>query len=324
MPKISVIVPVYNTEKYLRRCVDSVLAQTFTDFELLLINDGSIDSSGAICDEYAQKDSRVRVFHKENGGVSHTRNLGLDNAQGEWITFVDSDDYLNVEAFENMLSNNGEDLVVCSYQEFGIGNRKNILDDNCYNRTSIIPKLVELIYDVAFMTPWGKLFKKDLINKNNLRFAEDICSGEDTIFVYTYLLYAKTIKTKRFIVYRYRITECGLSNQSLSIDKAILTLEYFQNVFDQIKEVYNKRIPYWKIINKIYRMALSYIMYNANNIKSRKTLLKQLHKSNLIRLYIRYDRQYPIGVKRRTWIFFAKYDMSLWILTIYSYFYCYD
>lgn len=86
MPKISVIVPVYNTEKYLHRCVDSILAQTFTDFELLLIDDGSTDSSGAICDEYAQKDSRVRVFHKENGGASSARNLGLDNATGEWIT----------------------------------------------------------------------------------------------------------------------------------------------------------------------------------------------------------------------------------------------
>ena len=93
MPKISVIVPVYNTEKYLRRCIDSVLAQTYQDFELLLIDDGSKDSSGAICDEYAEKDTRVRVFHKENGGVSSARNLGLDNAKGEWVTFIDSDDY---------------------------------------------------------------------------------------------------------------------------------------------------------------------------------------------------------------------------------------
>ena len=94
MPKISVIVPVYNTEKYLHRCVDSILAQTFTDFELLLVNDGSPDKSGEICDEYAQKDTRVRVFHKENGGVSSARNLGLENAQGKWITYVDGDDWI--------------------------------------------------------------------------------------------------------------------------------------------------------------------------------------------------------------------------------------
>ena len=93
-PKISVIVPVYNAEKYLHRCIDSILSQTFTDFELLLIDDGSKDGSGAICDEYAAKDNRVRVFHKENGGVSSARNLGLDNACGEWVTFVDADDYV--------------------------------------------------------------------------------------------------------------------------------------------------------------------------------------------------------------------------------------
>ena len=88
---VSIIVPVYNTEKFLHRCIDSILAQTYTDFELLLIDDGSKDSSGTICDEYAAQDARVRVFHKENGGVSSARNLGLDNARGEWVTFVDSD-----------------------------------------------------------------------------------------------------------------------------------------------------------------------------------------------------------------------------------------
>lgn len=93
MPKISVIVPVYNVEKYLRQCIDSVLLQSYVDFELLLINDGSKDSSGKICDEYAARDSRVRVLHKENGGVSSARNLGLDNAQGEWIMFLDADDF---------------------------------------------------------------------------------------------------------------------------------------------------------------------------------------------------------------------------------------
>ena len=94
IPKISVIIPVYNAEKYLYRCIDSVLVQTFTNWELLLIDDGSKDSSGVICDEYAAKDARVRVFHKENGGVSSARNLGLDNARGEWVAFVDSDDYI--------------------------------------------------------------------------------------------------------------------------------------------------------------------------------------------------------------------------------------
>src|SRR5690606_27273688 len=106
MPKVSVIIPVYNAEKYLRECIDSVLAQTFDDFELLLINDGSTDGSGKICDEYAQKDARVKVFHKENGGVSSARNLGLDNAKGEWITFIDSDDWIGENYFYCLTLNN--------------------------------------------------------------------------------------------------------------------------------------------------------------------------------------------------------------------------
>ena len=124
MPKISVIVPVYNTEQYLHRCIDSILAQTYTDFELLLIDDGSKDNSGKICNEYAAKDSRVRVFHKENGGVSSARNIGLDNAKGGWISFVDSDDWISTEYLENLFNavDNTVDLVVAyahlvDYQE---------------------------------------------------------------------------------------------------------------------------------------------------------------------------------------------------------------
>ena len=99
---VSVIIPVYNAEKYLHRCIDSILAQTYTDFELLLINDGSNDGSGMICDAYAAKDSRVRVFHKENGGVSSARNIGIDNAAGVYISFVDADDELLLNALEKM------------------------------------------------------------------------------------------------------------------------------------------------------------------------------------------------------------------------------
>ena len=101
-PKISIIVPVYNAEQYLRRCIDSILNQSFTDFELILIDDGSKDKSSDICDEYAAKDSRIKVYHKENGGVSSARNLGLDNANGEWIAFVDSDDFIKEDYLKHM------------------------------------------------------------------------------------------------------------------------------------------------------------------------------------------------------------------------------
>lgn len=103
MTRISVIVPVYNVEKYLSRCINSILTQTFSDFELLLINDGSTDNSGEICDIYAQKDKRIKVFHKRNEGVSAARNFGIENAIGEWIIFMDSDDYFSRNAFNLLL-----------------------------------------------------------------------------------------------------------------------------------------------------------------------------------------------------------------------------
>ena len=99
-PKVSVIVPVYKAEKYLHRCVDSILAQTFIDFELLLVDDGSPDCSGDICDQYAAADPRVRVFHKPNGGVSSARNLGIEKANGEWLMFVDADGCFNIIRFD--------------------------------------------------------------------------------------------------------------------------------------------------------------------------------------------------------------------------------
>ena len=112
---LSIIVPVYNTEKTIRQCVDSILSQEYNDFELLLIDDGSKDASPAICDEYARQDDRVRVFHKENGGVSSARNLGIDNAQGEWITFVDADDYITSNYLVNIDSYSDSDLIIREY-----------------------------------------------------------------------------------------------------------------------------------------------------------------------------------------------------------------
>lgn len=118
IPKISVICPVYKAEKYLHRCVDSILAQTFTDFELLLIDDGSPDRSGEICDEYAAKDSRVRVFHKENGGVSSARQCGIDNMTGEYSIHSDPDDWVEPTMLEELYKKAKEDnadMVICDY-----------------------------------------------------------------------------------------------------------------------------------------------------------------------------------------------------------------
>ena len=125
---VSCIIPVYNTEKYLRRCIESVLAQTFVDWEMLLIDDGSTDASGSICDEYAAKDERIRVFHKENGGISSARNLGLNYAQGEWIFFVDSDDSLPKTSLESLLARSSDaNIIAVGFIVVGGGKKRTTL-----------------------------------------------------------------------------------------------------------------------------------------------------------------------------------------------------
>lgn len=192
-PRISIIVPVYNTEKYLHQCIDSILNQSFMDFELLLIDDGSKDASGAICDEYTTKDNRVRVWHQENQGVSVARNVGLEHAQGEWIYFPDSDDIIMENAFDSMVSmvTEGVDYVICGYEVYDE-------NDNCtYAITE--RKQREITRDEALMEMfaptdyryqgylWNKLFRASIIRENNLRFVKGIKFNEDRLYDVEYL-----------------------------------------------------------------------------------------------------------------------------------------
>lgn len=214
-PKVSVIVPVYNVEKYHHRCIDSILTQTFTDFEVLLINDGSKDRSGEICDEYAKKDSRVKVFHKENGGVSSARNVGLDNAKGEWVTFCDSDDKLLLNAFETFLSVSNEcDIVKTGYE---------IVDGNGNIRERILCKSTSIISDKSEIFRiseqsrycgflWNTFLKKNVIG--DMRFDNAISWCEDHIFIYSVINKASTVGFVAECTYCYYIDDSKETNLS--------------------------------------------------------------------------------------------------------------
>lgn len=199
---ISIIVPVYNTEKYLDRCIQSVLAQTYTNWELLLINDGSTDSSGAICDKYAAEDNRIRVFHKENGGVSSARNVGLSEMQGEWVTFLDSDDWIDDKYIEFMASDPASDFVSCYYQAIGWPEWVSCPpQERVYTQKELNTCFSDNL--MMWNTPWAKRFRTQLIQVNRCRFNESISFGEDTIFVYEYLRYIKTATISSKILYYY-------------------------------------------------------------------------------------------------------------------------
>lgn len=215
MPEISVIVPVYNTEKWLRRCVDSILAQTFTDFELLLIDDGSTDGSPAICDEYAGKDSRVRIFRKSNGGVSSARNLGIINSGGVFFTFVDADDWLELDYLENLYDGRECDLSVCNYK---IDGSDIVWDSNInngiQNKDGIRYLFVSGQYSgYSFIGTNCKLFKSAIIARENLRFNENISSGEDSLFVLEYFCHINDYYGTDKKLYHYWQPGCGLSSQ---------------------------------------------------------------------------------------------------------------
>ena len=189
MPEISVIVPVYNTGQYLSRCIESVLKQSFTDFELLLVDDGSTDGSGAVCDAYAEKDDRIRVFHKENGGASSARNRGIDEAYGDFLTFVDSDDLINETCLEHLMSKNS-DLVVA-----GLKHVKGDCVDLKVPKQAKYFSMMELpmLWNTPEMNylycyPVAKRYRKDVVNGKNLRFDENLFYQEDLCFVLSYML----------------------------------------------------------------------------------------------------------------------------------------
>lgn len=190
---ISAIVPVYNVKSLLPRCIDSLLNQKFVDFELLLIDDGSTDGSSDVCDEYEKKDSRIKVIHKSNEGVSRTRNRGIDEAKGEWITFVDSDDYVTPDYLSDLYdcTHSGIGLVVQSLKHIR-ENGETLYDyhlpegEKVYD-TSDFAQMVKEQYLSQRGYTVSKLFKKELLNDRNIRFNTEIKFCEDWIFLFSYL-----------------------------------------------------------------------------------------------------------------------------------------
>jgi len=184
MDKISVIIPVYNVESYLRKCLDSVLNQTYKNLEILLINDGSTDNSGSICDEYGKKDSRIRVFHKENGGASSARNVGLRELTGDYIGFVDSDDWLEPQMYEVLykaLIDNNVHLSNVSFTRNAVPEKRvgDIPSGMLTSEQMLLYAIRNFHYAGFGRVIWNKLFKADMIVKSKVIFDESIEIAED-------------------------------------------------------------------------------------------------------------------------------------------------
>lgn len=205
MPKVSIIVPVYKVEQYIRECLDSIKQQTFTDWECLLIDDGSPDNSGMICDEYAQADARFKIFHVENGGVSRARNIGLDNMSGEWVMFVDSDDTIAENTLEMCLElvyKNELDMLQFSFARIKGDLGK---DDNVY--TDILGLENYIKAHKCLVCVWGSLFRSSIIKNNRLRFDPILKLAEDQLFVFMYMNHITRVQRIGLQLYWYRVNE---------------------------------------------------------------------------------------------------------------------
>lgn len=219
MKCISVIVPVYNVENYLHECVDSILRQTYSNIEVILVDDGSKDKSGSICDEYLEKDSRIKVIHKENAGLGYARNSGLDIASGEYVTFVDSDDYIEENMIKKLyqgIVNNNVDECKMGFQrvtDTGVVYGEKKYEEEVFEgenaRLKFFPRMLGSApkkHDSIEMCVCGALFNNTLIQKNNIRFpSERVLISEDLIFQMEFLQYAKGACTLSARMYKYRI-----------------------------------------------------------------------------------------------------------------------
>lgn len=223
MPKVSIIVPIYNSEKCLSRCIESILVQKFTDFELLLVDDGSLDRSGEICDEYAYNDLRIKVFHKGNGGASSARNLGLSKAEGEWIAFVDSDDYLLPSFLDVLirLIKNDTDLCICGIiPDYSISSEYKITKTS-FEYEGDVQRYLLLNNCQMSGSLCNKLFKRTYIKENQLYLNETIKYREDEEFLLRYMSYVQRVSATEKELYVYIVPNFYKYNNSENLQTSL-------------------------------------------------------------------------------------------------------
>lgn len=301
-PVISIIVPIYKAEQCLPRCIDSILAQTFTDFELLLIDDGSPDNSGRICDEYARKDARISVFHKENSGASSARNMGLSNAKGKYICFADADDYADKSWLSIYLSDEEiADLTIQSFYECDDSGMKMLKNEKegIYSLTDFEEILLDL-EEKGFGYLWCKMFKSEIIKDNNLLFNTKFRLCEDLEFIYRYLQYVTSIRIKSEGAYHYQLTvnaekkyEGGIHAECyLSIYHCSQAIMSTPKVMHYMKARSAKCAAYDIIrayLNKEYRYAYKYLSIYSTEIKDLSEIRFYLIESRLFKCFYQHN-----------------------------------
>ena len=267
---ISIIVPVYNVEQYLDECVNSIIKQTYTNLEIILIDDGSTDTSGKMCDEYAGKDERIKVVHKENGGLSSARNAGLDICTGEYISFIDSDDYVEIDFIGYMyrsLQSNNVKMLGCKWRFVFLNGKieeeeKTLIEQNESQKDFF----KNLLYGKRAIGQWAYLFKKEIFN--NLRFKEGVLF-EDSDIMYKIVNKCDKIAISNKQLYFYRFRQGSITN-SMFDERKIYLIEASDNMCKFVLDKYPD----------LYRAVASKMVWACYST------LNQLYKSNAIDINI--------------------------------------
>lgn len=308
--KISIIVPVYNTDDYLDRCIQSILNQTYTNLEIICINDGSTDNSGDILEKYAEQDRRIKVIHKQNEGVAAARNDGLQIATGEWIGFVDSDDYISENMYDVMLNANisqEADIVSCGYFFVEEENcypaiNQKVVPEECVGTRSFLRYIYERdVYKGVGGYLWSRLFKRDLIidNDNNLRieFEKQFDIGEDIIFLARVLLNSEKSLYVNDLLYHYVKRTNSLVNDEYKQLERLSWVKAYVEVLNLYKEA--------KIDVEVYNVIVRMFVYRCGKLmevalrfgeKEKYYVLKEM-TLQFKEIYMSENEEYPERLK---------------------------
>jgi len=261
-PCVTIIVPIYNAQATLRRCVESVLSQEFTDFELILADDGSGDGSAALCDQFAQADGRVRVLHKPNTGVSDTRNQAMAQARGEYLQFLDADDWITPNATKLLVRAARQhqcDLVVSDFYRV-VGERLSpkgdIDEEGPFSREEYAAHMMENPADFYYGVLWNKLYRRDIIAEHRLRMDPAISWCEDFLFNLEYIRHAQRFFALKVPIYYYVKTKGSLATQGMSISKTVRTKLMLFEYYNQFYKTVLDEAEYEKRRLKVYRFLI--------------------------------------------------------------------
>lgn len=313
---ITVIIPVYNVSDYISRTINSVLCQTYKDWELILVDDGSTDDSGDICEAYSATDERIKVIHQKNGGVSSARNMGIELSSGKYIAFIDGDDYISeyyLETLYNMLVNNDADMSVqIYYNMYPTGREKSVKE----NINKIMPawEFIEFeILDGRDTSPCVKLYKSDIIKKHNIRFDENITNLEDMLFLFNYLQVGKSVCYDTGMVNYYRIIRTDGVVFSKFSEHKLTALDARKKVRDELLKLGDDRL----IIKQTYREMQDAIwflvlMHRDNYHGKHIKMLRKYLKNRM--MYLLKNKALSIKMAIKLLVVFVSPGMYLFLL----------